>query len=118
MVHGVHCFAVILFFFRPFFFWRGNAKETHRPPPAPFQALESFQAKGDTTTPVQQTGSALATNSAAPATAAAGGAPGPGRVAAVEPPSSDAREALRFLFGKDGEFFREFLLDEVSKYST
>ncbi|CAM9871997.1 unnamed protein product [Ectocarpus sp. 12 AP-2014] len=79
------------------------------------QALESFQAKGDKTTPTEQTGSALATTTlAAPATAAAGG-PGPGRVAAVTPPSSDAREALRFLFGKDGEFFREFLLDEVVK---
>ncbi|CAN0093839.1 unnamed protein product [Ectocarpus sp. 6 AP-2014] len=80
------------------------------------QALESFQAKGDTTTPTQQTGAALATTTlAAPATAAAGGGPGPGRVAAVTTPSSDAREALRFLFGKDGEFFREFLLDEVVK---
>ena len=28
--------------------------------------------------------------------------------------SEQTREALRFLFGKEGEFLREFLLDEVS----
>jgi hypothetical protein len=34
--------------------------------------------------------------------------------------SEQTREALRFLFGKEGEFLREFLLDEVSvtRHST
>ncbi|CAN0247966.1 unnamed protein product, partial [Hapterophycus canaliculatus] len=79
------------------------------------QALESFQAKGDTTSgsdvtsPIQPVGT---TGRPAGATATlAAAAPATG-TAATSP--TGAREALRFLFGKDGEFFREFLLDEAS----
>ncbi|CAN0390901.1 unnamed protein product, partial [Laminaria digitata] len=68
------------------------------------QALESFQAKGDTT--------AMSGMTAASPEPSSG--EGSASSARPEPSSNDAREALRFLFGKDGEFFREFLLDEAS----
>lgn len=87
------------------------------------KALESFQAKGDTTSAslaAATPAAAAATRTApavtgAPALAAArsGGGEGGGGGGRAVPSTSDAREALRFLFGKDGEFFREFLLDEA-----
>lgn len=90
-----------------------------------WQALESFQAKGDTTSGnVAEPPSpaspaiALAADGAAAATSGAASAslmPGAGGAGGGIPgtSSNDAREALRFLFSKDGEFFREFLLDEA-----
>lgn len=68
------------------------------------QALESFQAKGDATSTSTSTELALASGIPASAATAAGA-----------PSGRDAREALRFLFSKDGEFFRQFLLEEVVK---
>lgn len=68
--------------------------------------MESFQAKGDSTAASEAEATQLALATAGPG--AGSGAPG-GR---------DAREALRFLFSKDGEFFREFLLEEVRGRNT